>query len=195
MSSILFRPQCFSPLPLAIMSLLCGVRAIYILTMCISGSIFEFHWPPMLEIGRWTWIILGLFGPHVLWDSWPVTLNADQASVPLKVFRSVSGYDRGLGVLGRSWGGFAHVATVTLSWRVRNFVVIGGMRFEWGTTDFGRVLGSVGLPLVGRAPELWNLHMFVNPHDQNIFSFFCFCFESLLFASCIISCHVGSKLY
>ena len=83
-----------------------------------------------------------------------MTLNADQASVPLKVFRSVSGYDRGLGVLGRSWGGFAHVATVTLSWRVRNFVVIGGMRFEWGTTDFGRVLGSVGLPLVGRAPEL-----------------------------------------
>ena len=43
MSGILFRPQYFS-----------SVRAIYILAMCISGSIFDFHWPPMLEIGRWT---------------------------------------------------------------------------------------------------------------------------------------------
>ena len=31
-------------------------------------------------------------------------------------------------MLGRSLGGFAHVATVTLSWRVRDFVVIGGVR-------------------------------------------------------------------
>ena len=36
------------------MSPLCGVRAIYILAMCISSSVFDFHWPPMLEIGRWT---------------------------------------------------------------------------------------------------------------------------------------------
>ena len=32
--------------------------------------------------------------------SWPVTLNADQALIPLTVFRSGSGFDRGLGCFG-----------------------------------------------------------------------------------------------
>ena len=33
--------------------------------------------------------LLGLFGTRALWGSWPVTLNADQAPVPLMVFISV----------------------------------------------------------------------------------------------------------
>ena len=62
-------------------------------------------------------------------------------------------------------------------------------------SDFGRVSGLVRVSLVGQAPELWNLHMYVNSHDLIIFLFFCFCSESLLFACCIMSCHVGNKLY
>ena len=63
-----------------------------------------------------------------------------------------------------------------------------------GMSDFGRAPGLVRVSLVGRAPELWNLHMYVNSHDQNIFLFL-LCSESLLFACCIMSCHVGNKLY
>ena len=31
---------------------------IYILAMYILGSIFDFHWPALLESGRWTWNVL-----------------------------------------------------------------------------------------------------------------------------------------
>ena len=61
-------------------------------------------------------------------------------------------------MLGRSWGGFAHVATVTLSWRVRNFVVIGGVRFEpergrfWSGFGFGcGIVGGTGVRAVKSA--------------------------------------------
>ena len=190
MSGILFRPQYFSSLPSAAMSPLCGVRAIYILAMCIAISIFDFHWPPMLEIGRWTWNVLTwVAGPRALWGSWPVTLDADRAPVPLTVFRSDSGFDRGLGffglgVLGRSWGDFAHVTTVTPSWRVRNFVVIGGIRFEperggvLSGFGFGRgIVGGTGVRAVKSAhvrQSSWPKYLFI----------FCFC------CSLVVLCHV-----
>ena len=44
-------------------------------------------------------------------------------------------------------------------------------RFEPERCTFWSVSGSVGVLLVGRAPELWNRHMYVNSHDQNIFHF------------------------
>ena len=74
MSRILFRPQCYSPLPSVAMSPLCGVGAFYISAMSISGSTFDFQWPPVLEIPRWTWNILGLLGPRALWGSRPQSL-------------------------------------------------------------------------------------------------------------------------
>ena len=92
--------------------------------------------------------LVWLFRPRALWGSWQGTLNADQASVPLTVFRSGSLV---WGVLGRSWGSFAHVATVTRSRRVRNFVVIGGVHFEpehgifWSGFGFDRgIVGGAG---------------------------------------------------
>ena len=199
MPGILFRPQYFSPLPSAAMPPLCEVRAIYILAMCISVSIFDFHWPPMLVVEPEMYL-LGLFGPRALWGSWPVALNADQAPVPLTYFDRVRvsiGVWGALvwGVLGRSWGGFAHVATVTLSWRVRNFIVIGGVRLEpqrgrFGSGfEFGRgIVGGTGARAVKSAhvrQSSWPKYCFI----------FCFCFESILFACCIMSCHVGNKLY
>ena len=80
-----------------------------------------FQWPGMLEIGRWTCNIFGLLGPHALWRSWPVTLNAEQSC---ETARSTS-----------------------------IFMTI------------------------------------------NIFSLFCFCFESLLFVCCFMSCLQWTVLY
>ena len=131
MSGILFRPQYFNSLLSTAMSPLSRVRAIYILVMCILGSIFDFQWPPILEIGRWTWYVL----TWVVWaactvalvagdsQSWPGTCTTDGTSG--------SGFDRGFGCFGLGCarpivGGFAHVVTVILSLCVRNFVVIGG---------------------------------------------------------------------
>ena len=139
------------------MSPLCGVRAIHILAMCISSSVFDFSLTSNVEsVVEPEMFLLGLFGPRAPWGSWSVTLNADQAPVPLTVFISVSG-SIGVwgasvwGVLGRSWGGFAHVATITLSWRVRDFVVIGGVRVEpervrfWSGFGFGPgIVGGTG---------------------------------------------------
>ena len=158
MSSILFRPQCFSPLPLAAMSLLCGVWAIYILT-----CVFRVRYLSSTDLQCWRSAVepelyLDCLGPmhcgaHGRWHS-ILTRRLSHCRYFDRVWVTI-----GVWVIGRSWGGFPHVATVTLSWRVRNFVVIGGMRLEQGAANFGRVWGFVGLSLMGRSSELWNLHM------------------------------------
>ena len=72
---------------------------------------------------------------------WPGACPTDGISIGV-------GFLSGFGVLWfGAWpivGWFAHVATVPLSWRVRNFVMIGGVRFEpergrfWSGFGFGR---------------------------------------------------------
>ena len=191
MSDILFRPQYFSSLPSAAMPPLCGVRAIYILAMCISGSIFDFHWPPMLEIGRWTWNVL----TWVVWapctqgvvagDSqcWQGTYPTDGISIWFW-FRSgfgvlwfgVCSADRGAG-LHKSWPLHCRGVCENSLW---------SMGYVLSAADSGRVSCSVGISLVGRAPELWNLCMYVNPHDQNIYIFFSIPVVRLLYY--VISC-------
>ena len=103
--------------------------------------------------------LLGLFGPRAHWASWPVTLNADQAPPLLTVQWRY--FDRvrvsivvwGVlvwGLLGRSWCDFAHVATGTLSLRMRNSVMIGRVRFELERGSFGSGFGF-GLGIAGGA--------------------------------------------
>ena len=42
---------------------LCWVQAICISSMCISGATFDYQWPPVLDIGHWTWNLLALIRP------------------------------------------------------------------------------------------------------------------------------------
>ena len=76
-----------------------------------------------------------------------------QAPVPLTIFRSNSKFDQ-IGsvlvsnILNRSQRNFAHVTTVTLSWHVQNFVVVGGVHFKlehckfWSNFEFDRNIVS-----------------------------------------------------
>ena len=161
------------------MSPLCGVRAICILAMtCISSLVFDFHWPPMLEFGRWTrnvftWVVwapctVGLVAGDT--QCWPGACPTDGIYIGFG-FRSgfgelwfgVCSADRGA-VLHTSWP--LHrcgVCEISL-WSV-------GYVLSRSASDFVRVSDSVRVSLVGQAPELWNLHMYVNSHDQNIFLF------------------------
>ena len=107
------------------MSPLCGVRAIYILAMCISSSVFDF--PLTSNVGdrslnpKCTY--LGCLSPvHCgaggRWHSM-LTRRLSLWWYLYHVRVSIGVWGALVwGVLGRSWGGFAHVATVTLSWRV-----------------------------------------------------------------------------
>ena len=139
--------------------------------------------------------LLGLFGTRALWHSmltWRLSpwRYLYRVRVLIEVWGALV-----WGVLGRSWGGFAHVATVTLSWRVRDFVVIGGVRVEPERVRFCLGFGF-GPGIVGwtgaRAVKSAHVRKFSWPKYLFIF---CFCSESLLFACCIMSCHVGNKLY
>ena len=137
--------------------------------------------------------LLGLFGPRALWGSWPVTLNADQTPVPLTVFISGSGSIGVWGVLvwvcSADRGAVLHtsrplhcrgVCKISL-WSV-------GYALTRSASDFGRVSALVRVSLVGQAPELWNLDMYVNSHDQNIFLFFVI--VPNLCCSLVVLCHV-----
>ena len=55
------------------------------------------------------------------------------APVPLSIFRSNSKFDKNSG---RSQRYFAHVTTVSLSWRVQNIVVIGLMDLKLERSEF-----------------------------------------------------------
>ena len=132
------------------MSPLYGVRAIYISAMCISSSVFDF--PLTSNVGdrslnpKCTY--LGCLGPvhcgaRGRWHSMLTrSLSHCRYLYRVRVWIGVGGA-LVWAVLGRSWGGFAHVATVTLSWRVRDFVVIGGVRVGpegvifWSDFGFG----------------------------------------------------------
>ena len=184
------------------MSPLCGVRAIYILALCISSSVFDFPLtsnvgdrslnPKCTYLGCLSPVHCGARGRwhsmltrhlSLWWYLYPVRVS-------IRVWGALV-----WGVLGWSWGGFAHVATVDCCGVCEISLWLVGYVLSRSASDFGRVSGLVRVSLVGQAPELWNLHMYVNSHDQNIFLSFCFCSESLLFACSIMSCHVGNKLY
>ena len=77
--------------------------------------------------------LLGLFEPRALWGSWPVTLHADQAPVPLMVFISCSGFNRGLGCFGL---GCARLIMGRFCTRRDCYTVVACARFRcdcWGT--------------------------------------------------------------
>ena len=147
------------------MSPLCGVRAIYILAMCISSSVFDF--PLTSNVGdrslnpKCTY--LGCLGPvhcgaRGRWHSM-LTRRLSHWRYLYRVRVSIGVWGALVwGVFGRSWSGFAHVATVTLSWRVRDFVVIGGVRLEpgrvrfWSGSGFGPgIVGGTGARAVKSA--------------------------------------------
>ena len=138
MLSILFRPQFFSPLPSVAMFPLCGVRAIYILAMFISGSIFDFHWPPMLEISCWNWNVL----TWVVWapctvgfmasdtQCWPGTCATDGISFGF-------GFRSGFGML---WFGVCTADRGAFLIRRDSYTVVACAKFrcdQWGTFRAG----------------------------------------------------------
>ena len=179
------------------MSTLCGVRAIYILVMCILGSIFDFLTSNVEDRSlnlKYTWVVWALCTVGLVAG----TLNADPAPVPLTVFRSGSGFDRRLGCFGlgcaRPIVGRFYTRTDRYTLLcVRIFVVIGGVRFElehhrfW--SDFGCGKGIIG-GTGARAVKSAHVRQSLGPNYL-----FIFCFQSLLFACFIMSCHVGNKLY
>ena len=71
-----------------------------------------------------------------------------QAPVPLMVFRSNSKFDLVQNIFNQSQQNFAHVTTVTLSWRIQNFVVIDRVSFKpehckfWSNFEFDRNIVS-----------------------------------------------------
>ena len=76
-----------------------------------------------------------------------------QAPVPVMVFGSNSKFikiwsDLVENTLNRSQRNFAHVMTVTLSWRVQNFILIGQVHFKpehwrfWSSFEFDRNIAS-----------------------------------------------------
>ena len=177
------------------MSPLCGVRAICILAMCISSSVFDFHWPPMLEFGRWTrnvftWVVwaqctVGLVAGDT--QCWPGACPTDGIYIGFG-FRSGFGV-LWFGVCSADRGAVLHtsrplhrrgVCEISL-WSV-------GYVLSRSASDFVRVSDLVRVSLVGQAPELWNLHIYVNSHDQNIFLFFVFVLN--LYCSLVVLCHV-----
>ena len=156
----------------------------------------------MLEIGRWTWNVLTWFflAPCTVGlmagdtQCWPGACPSDGIYIRF-------GFPSGFGVL---WFGVCSADRGTVLQTSRPLHCHGvceislwlvGYVLSRSASDFGQVSGLVRVSLVGQAPELWNLHMYVNSHDQNIFLYFCFCSESLLFACSIMICHVGNKLY
>ena len=97
---------------------------------------------------------VGTFPPEHLchWESPPNV--GGQAPVPLSIFRSNSTKIQNtlvFNILNRSKRYFAHVTTVTLSWRVQNIVVIGSVHFTLECFEFSS--NSIEICLVGRAPD------------------------------------------
>ena len=178
------------------MSPLCGVRAIYILTMCISSSVFDF--PLTSNVGdrslnpKCTY--LGCLGPvhcgaRGRWHSM-LTRRCPTDGIYIGFgFRSGWFGVLWFGVCSADRGAVLHasrplhcrgVCEISL-WSV-------GYVLSRSASDFGRGSGLVRVSLEGQAPELWNQHMYVNSHDQNIFLFFVFVLN--LCCSLVVLCHV-----
>ena len=120
MSGVLFRPQCFSPLPSA--TRISAVQGSY--NLYFNNVYFGFD----------------------IWFS--MTSNVGDRSLNLKY----------------TW----------VAWAPRTVGLVGSDIQCW--------------------PELWNWHMYINPHGQKNIFIFCFCFEYLLFVPCIMSCQSGNEL-
>ena len=144
--------------------------------------------------------LFGLFGPRARWGSWPVTLNADQAPVPLTVFISGSDFDLGLGCFG--WGCARPIVRRFCTRRDR-YTVEACARFRcdrWGTCWAGARQILVGFR-VWSGYRWWDRRQSCEICTCTLilmtkrYFYFLFCSQSLLFACCIMSCHVGNKLY
>ena len=106
-----------------------------------------------------------------------------QAPVPLTIFRSNSKFDQIFffffpqnfilinstkickaliqNVLNWSQWNFAHVTTVTLSWRMQNFVVIVDINVELEHSNFCRISNSIEISLVGQASAILTFDVFM----------------------------------
>ena len=97
------------------------------------------HYRPFVRgIHRWL-VDSPLWGP-VKWEAFPCA-DVILAPVPLSIFRSNSKFDENskhysVKLRGRSQRYFAHVTTVSLSWRVQNFVVIGRVYSKLEHSEF-----------------------------------------------------------
>ena len=149
----------------------------------------------MLEFGRWTrnvltWVVwapctVGLVAGDT--QCWPGACPNDGICIGFG-FRSGFGV-LWFGVCSADRGAVLHtsrplhrrgVCEISL-WSV-------GYVLSRSASDFVQVSDLVRVSLVGQAPELWNLHMYVNSHDQNIFLFFVFVLN--LYYSLVVLCHV-----
>ena len=133
----------------------------------------------MLEIGRWTRNVL----TWVVWAPCTVGLVAGDTqcwpdACPIDGIYIGFGFRSGFGVLGFGVCSADRWAVLHTSrpLHCRGVFEISlwsvGYVLGRSASDFGRVSGLVRVSLVGQAPELWNLHMYVNSRDQNIFLFF-----------------------
>ena len=138
--------------------------------------------------------LLGLFGPRARWGSWPVTLNADQAPVPLTVFISGSDFDRNLGCFGL---GCARPIVGRFCTHRNRYTVVACTRFRcdrWGTCWAGARQILVGF-------RAWSGYRWWDRRQSceictctlilmTKISFFIFCFVLNLCCSLVVLCHV-----
>ena len=147
----------------------------HILPKFICFYSINYFWRSVVELEMY---LLGLLGPRALWGSWPVTLKCWPGVCPTDGISIGFGFRSGFGVL---WFGVCSADRGAVSHTSRPLHCRGVSKISlWSVgyvssrsaSDFGRISGLDRVLLVGQAPELWNLHMYVNSHDQNIFLFF-----------------------
>ena len=138
--------------------------------------------------------LLGLFGPRARWGSWLVTLNADQAPVPLTVFISGSDFDRGLGCFGL---GCARPIVGRFCTRRDRYTVVACARFRcdrWGTCSAGARQILVRFR-VWSGYRWWDRRQSCEICTCTLvlmtkISFFIFCFVPNPCCSLVVLCHV-----
>ena len=169
------------------MSPLCGVRAIYILAICISSSVFDF--PLTSNVGDRSLNLkctyLGCLGPvhcgaRGRWHSM-LTRRLSHWRYLYRVRVSIGVWGALVrGVSGRSWSGFRCDRWGT-SWAGARQILVGfrvWSGYRWWDRRQSCEICTCTLILMTK-----------------IYFYFLLCSESLLFACCIMSCHVGNKLY
>ena len=135
--------------------------------------------------------LLGLFGPRALWGSWPATLDADPAPVPLTVFRSDSEFERSLGFFGL---GCARPIVGRFCTRCDCYTVVACAKFRcdrWDTFWAGARHSFVGFRV--RSGYRWwdgRQSCEICPCTSILMTKISIQFLFLLYACCIMSCHV-----
>ena len=155
----------------------------------------------MLEISRWTRNVL----TWVVWASCTVGLVAGDTqcwpgACPTDGIYIGFGFRSGFGVL---WFGVCSADRGRFCTRSDRYTVVACARFRcdrWGTCWAGARQILVGFQ-VWSGYRWWDRRQSCEIctctliHMTKISFSFLFCSESLLFACCIMSCHVGNKLY